>query len=88
MLLLTYTKGRCLLIEKNDLYPCNINVGSNLPKKKFKQIPNSIIIRLSINSSNDDILTQNKKDYEIALKIVCMKKNIYKWQRKQYKHTD
>ena len=50
---------------KNDQYPCYINDGS---KKVFKQIPKSIMIRLSTNSSNEDIFTQNKQDYEIASK--------------------
>ena len=36
------------------------------------------MIRLSTNSSNEDIFTQNKQDYEIALKIVDIKKNSYK----------
>ena len=54
--------------RKNDQYSCFINVGSNHPKKVFKQIPNSIMIRLSTNSSNKDIFTQNKQDYKIALK--------------------
>ena len=54
--------------RKNDQYPCYINVGSNHPRKVFKQIPNSFTIRLSTNSSNEDIFPQNKQDYEIALK--------------------
>ena len=44
--------------------------------KVFKQIPHSIMIRLSINSSNEDIFTENKQDYKIALKIV--ENRIYK----------
>ena len=54
--------------KKSDQYPYYMNVGSNRHKKVFKQIPNSIMIRLSTNSSNEDILTQNKQDFEIALK--------------------
>ena len=65
--------------RKNDQYPYYINVGSNPPKKVFKQTPNSNMIRLSTNSSNEDIFTQNKQDYEIALKIFKYKeKLIYK----------
>ena len=45
--------------KKNDQYPCYINVGSNHPRKVFKQIANSIMIRLSTNSSNEDY---NKQD--------------------------
>ena len=63
--------------RKNDQYPCCINIGSNHPRKVFKQISNSIMIRLSTNSSNGDIFTQNKQDYEIALKVVDIKKNSY-----------
>ena len=47
--------------RKNDQYQCYINVESNHPKKVFKQIPNSIMIRLSTNSSNKDIFTQINK---------------------------
>ena len=56
-------------LRKNDQYPYYINVGSNHPRKVLKQILNSIMIRLSTNSSNEDISTQNKQDYEIALKL-------------------
>ena len=35
------------------------------------------MIRLSTNSLNEDIFTQNMQDYEIALKIEDMKKNSY-----------
>ena len=67
MLRLAYTIGRCPHLEKKkDQYPCYMNVGSNHPKKVFKQIPNSIIIRLSINSSNEYIFIQNKHNYEIV----------------------
>ena len=68
MLRLTYTMGWCPDLEKNDQYPCYINVGSNHLKKVFKQIPNSVMISLSTNSSNEDIFTQNKQNFEIALK--------------------
>ena len=62
--------------RKNNLYPCYINVRSNQPRKVFKQIPNSIMISLSTYSSNEDIFTQNKQDYEIALKNGgCKEKN-------------
>ena len=60
--------GQCPHSEKNNQYPCYIKVESNSPRKVFKQILNSIMIRLSTNSSNVDIFTQNKQDYEIALK--------------------
>ena len=69
--------GRCSFLEKKDQYSCNINVGSNHLNKVFKQIPNSIMIKLSTNSSNEDIFTQNKQDYDIALKIVDIKINSY-----------
>ena len=72
--------GRCPLLEKkNDEYRCDINVGSKHPKKVFKQIPNSIMIRLSTNSSDVEIFIQNKQYYEIALKNSGFKeKLIYK----------
>ena len=54
--------------QKNDRYPLYINLGFNHPKKIFKQIPHSIMIRLATNSSIEDIFTQNKQNYEIALK--------------------
>ena len=53
--------------KKNQL-PRYINVGFSHPKQVFKHIPNGIMTRLSINSFNIDIFTQNKIDYEIALK--------------------
>ena len=67
---------RCPHLEKNDQYPCYINVRSNPPTKVFKQIPKSIMIRLSTNSLNEDIFTQNKQDYEIAIEIVDIKKKL------------
>ena len=54
--------------RKNNQYLYFIELGSNPPKKVFKQIPNSIMMRLWTNSSNEDIFTQNKQGYEIALK--------------------
>ena len=63
--------------KKKDQCPCYRNVGYNHPEKFFKQIPYSIMIRLSSNSSNENIVTQNNQDYEIALKILNLKKNIY-----------
>ena len=68
MLLLTYTMGRCPQLENNDQYPSYINVRSNPLRKVFRQIPDSIMIRLSTNSSIKDTFTQNKQDFEIALK--------------------
>ena len=68
MLRLTYD-GTVSSFRKNDQYPCYINVRSYHPKV-FKQISYSIMIRLLTNSSNEDIFTYNKVDYEIALKIV------------------
>ena len=78
MLRLTYTMGTVFSFrKKNDQYPYYINAGSSPPKKVFKQIPNSVI-RLSTNSPNEDIFTQNKTDYEIAFKkIMDIKKNSY-----------
>ena len=65
--------------RKNDQYPCYKNVGFNHPKKVFKRIPNIIMIRLLTNSSNEDICTQIKQDYDIALKNIGYKeKVIYK----------
>ena len=55
--------------KKTHQYPCYINVGSNHPKKVFKQTPKSIMIRLSTNSSNEDI---NR-----IMKIEDIKKNSY-----------
>ena len=62
------------LTEKNDQYPCYINVGSNHPEMVFNQVPSGIMIRVSTNPSNEDILTQNKQGFEIAIKIMDMKK--------------
>ena len=46
MLRLTYTIGRCPHLEKKkDQYPCYINVVSNNPRKVFKQISNSVMIK-------------------------------------------
>ena len=67
--------GTVSRFRKNDQYPCYINIGSNPPKKVFKQTPNSIMIRLSTNSSSEVIFTLIKQEYEIALKIVDIKKN-------------
>ena len=60
--------GQCPHLEKKQSISIQHNVGSNHPKKVFKQIPNNTMIRLSTNSSNEDIFTQNKQDYKIALK--------------------
>ena len=46
--------------RNNDQYPCYKNVGFNRPKKVFKQIPISIMIRLLTNSSNEDIYNKKK----------------------------
>ena len=42
----------------------------------FTQISNSIMLRLSTYSSNEDIFTQIKQDNEIALRIVDIKKKL------------
>ena len=52
--------------KKNDQYPCYINVGSYHPRQVFKYIPNSIMV--NTNTSDIDILTLNKHEYETALK--------------------
>ena len=54
--------------RKHNQVPSYIDTGSNNPKQVFKRIPNRIIVRLSINSSNCDIYTENKHEYEAALK--------------------
>ena len=68
----------CPLLEKNYQYLCYINEESNHPKKVFKQISNNIMIRWSTNSLNEDIFTQNKQDYKIALKNRYKEKLMYK----------
>lgn len=53
--------------RKNNQQPCYIDVGSNHPTHVLKHIPNGISYRLSTNSSSDNILNQNKQDYEKGL---------------------
>ena len=69
--------GMVSAFRKNNQYPCYINVGSNHPRKVFKQISNSIMIRLFTNLSNEDVFTQNKQDYEIALKSSGYKEKLH-----------
>ena len=54
--------------RKKKQYPRYINVGSNDPWLIFKHILIGIVFRLSTNSSNIDIFTQNKYEYDVVLK--------------------
>ena len=45
--------------RKNNQYSCYISVGSNDCGHIFKHFPNAIIFRLSTDSSNKNIFTQN-----------------------------
>ena len=60
--------GTVSLFRKNNQYPCYINVSSNHPTEVFKHITNSIMFRLSTNSSDINIFTQSSHDYEQAQK--------------------
>ena len=51
----------------------NLYAGSNHFRHIFKYVPNGIMFRFSTNFSNIDIFTQNKCDYEMALKNSCSK---------------
>ena len=64
--------------RKNNQYPCHINVGFNHPRQILKHIPNGIMFRLSTNSSSIDVFTQNKHNYEMALKITVTRPNLFK----------
>ena len=69
MLRLSYTMGRCPLLEKkNDQYCFYINIGSDHPKKVIK----SLIALWSCYQNIHQMMiffTQNKEDYENALKL-------------------
>ena len=52
--------------RKNNQYPYYINVGTNPPRKVFKQIPYSSMISYQQIHQTRIFLTQNKQDYEIA----------------------
>ena len=69
--LLNLYNGTVSIFRKNNQYRCYISVGSN-HAKIFKYFPHGIMFRWSTNSSNIDIITPNKHDYEMALKIVVI----------------
>ena len=66
--------GTVTEFRKHNQVPSYINSSSNHPKQVFKHM-----VRLSTNSSNSDIFTQNKHEYEAALKTSGHKtKLVYK----------
>ena len=69
--------GTVSSFRKNNQYLCYINVCPNHPRQIFKHIPNGIIFRLSINSSNRDIFAQNKHEYQVALKTAVIRLNLF-----------
>ena len=62
--------GTVFSLRENKPYPCYIHVSSY--HHIFKHIPNGIMFRLSTNSSDTNVFTQNKHNYELVLKIVIM----------------
>ena len=60
--------GSVTQFRKHNQVPSYTDTCSNHPKQIFKHIPNGIMVRLSTNSSNCDIFTEDKCEYEAALK--------------------
>ena len=54
--------------RKNNQYPYYINVSSNHSGQIFKPIQNGIMFWLSSKSSNINIFTENKQEYELLQK--------------------